>query len=117
MRNRADIDSVILATLVQGPLHGYEIAKYIRESTDNLLKIGESALYPALHRLESEGSVVSEWEIQDGKTPKKTYTLTEKGEKRLKRSRKEWEDFVVGVSKLMSVPSPLTFKSSTVGNV
>src|SRR5260221_14742593 len=88
-QKRADVlqgtvDMLILRTLLYGPAHGHQIGKHIQRTTNELLQRQHGALYPALHRLERRGWVVSQWETApDRKRDFKYYRLTAKGRKQL----------------------------------
>lgn len=93
--SRSDIVSgtlelLVLKTLSSGPLHGYAIGKAIKRESEDVLRIGENILYPALHRLEDRGDLKGSW----GKTPSgrdaKIYRLTPKGAARLEREAERW---------------------------
>src|SRR2546427_7539545 len=78
------LDMLIMRTLVLGPAHGHEIAKHIQRTTDDVLKPEHGSLYPALHRLERKGLVVSEWDAHREHNPEcKYYRLTPSGRKQL----------------------------------
>jgi transcriptional regulator len=97
------LDMLILRTLVFGPAHGHEIAKYIQRTTDDLLQVEHGSLYPALHRLERKGWVVSRWEIaKDRKRQFKYYRLTPVGKKQLAREESKWKQLVAAISRLMA---------------
>jgi PadR family transcriptional regulator PadR len=92
MRNRASVSSellpgtlelLILKTLTRGPAHGYAIARRIERVSDNILKVGESSLYPALQRLLVNGWVRSEWKASELKRRARVYTITRRGQTRL----------------------------------
>jgi len=99
---RTDIEAVVLATLAGGRKHGYGIVQSVRESAGSVLKLGEGQLYPILHRLEEHGWVSAEWEMQEGKPPKRVYTLTEEGTKELARRKGDWVKFNSAISSLLS---------------
>jgi PadR family transcriptional regulator, regulatory protein PadR len=90
---KAEIEALTLGSLVNGPLHGYRIAQAIRAKSEGALKAGDNQIYPVLHRLESEGLVVAEWEVQQGKPSRKLYGLTDQGSKRLEHHRREWKRY------------------------
>lgn len=102
MTYKGGIEALILAALRDHKLHGYAIAKRIREQSAGVLKFGEGQLYPALHKLESEGMLVAEWELQEGKPPRKTYAITETGRGALEEHRNQWERFSAGVGKALA---------------
>ena len=84
------LDLLILQTLSRGPNHGYSIAQRIRELSDDVLRIEEGSLYPALYRLEQQGLIDSGWGVTENNRKAKFYELTRKGRPRgpsLARSR------------------------------
>ena len=82
---------MILRTLeVLGPLHGYGIARRIEEISKNTLTLNYGTLYPALLKLEQEGSIAAEWGPSDNNRRAKFYSLTPAGEKQLARETREW---------------------------
>jgi len=97
------LDMLILRTLVFGPAHGHEIAKHIQRTTNDLLQVEHGSLYPALHRLERKGWVVSRWEAaKDRNRQFKYYRLTPMGKKQLAREESEWKRLVAAISRLMA---------------
>lgn len=99
MRNRASVSSellpgtlelLILKTLTHGPAHGYAIARRIERVSDNLLKVGESSLYPALQRLLVNGWVRAEWKASELRRRARVYTITIRGQKRLAQETGEF---------------------------
>ena len=101
---KSDLEAVVLGTLQGEGLHGYEISKRISNKSDGLLKIGEGQLYPTLHRLEEQGFVTSEWIGQEGRPPRKVYSLTKAGLDELVEKKKGWEQFARGIGAIMSHP-------------
>lgn len=99
---RTDIEAVVLAALQEGPLHGYGIVRALRNQSEGILKMGEGQLYPVLHRMEEAGLVQGDWEMQEGKPPKKRYALTETGVAALEHHRKQWSAFSKAVGKVMA---------------
>ena len=104
-RNRIEIlqgtlDLLILQTLQWGPQHGYGISVAIRNRSGELLQVDTGSLYPALHRLERQKWVKSEWRISKNKQRAKFYQLTPAGRKQLSRERSKWSqlsDAIAGV--------------------
>jgi PadR family transcriptional regulator PadR len=74
-----------------GPLHGYGIARRIEQTSGNLLTLNYGTLYPALLRLEQEGSIASEWGVSDNNRKAKFYSLTRVGRKQLAEEARNWE--------------------------
>jgi transcriptional regulator len=83
---------MILRTMdTLGPLHGYGIARRIEQTSGNLLSLNYGTLYPALLKLEQEGSIVSEWGMSENNRKAKFYKLTRAGRKQLAREARDWE--------------------------
>ena len=84
---------MILRTLdALGPLHGYGVARRIEDTSGNRLKLNYGTLYPALVKLEQEGSIASEWRRSENNRRAKYYSLTPAGRKQLARETKEWHE-------------------------
>jgi len=95
------LDALILKTLARGPNHGYAIAKFIEETTDEAVLVEEGSLYPALYRLERRGWVEAEWGISELGRRAKLYRLTEEGRRQLATETATWRRFSAGVSKVL----------------
>ena len=85
------LDLLILKTLKWGPLHGYGIGKWLAEVTEGAVALEESALYPALHRLEKKGLVKATWGLTDTGRRARFYKLSRKGDKTLQKETARWE--------------------------
>jgi transcriptional regulator len=85
------LDLLVLQTLTWGPQHGYGIGQAIRASSREALQVDTGSLYPALHRLEREGSVGSEWKTSENKQRVKVYRLTAAGRRKLTQERSRWD--------------------------
>lgn len=81
---------LVLKALLRGPLHGYAVAEWIHETSQQLLKVEEGALYPALHRLELRGFLESRWGLSENNRRAKYYELTAEGTKRLNAESQRW---------------------------
>ena len=95
------LDMLVLRTLRPGPLHGYGIARAIRNTSNESLDIEFGSLYPALKRLELKGWIVSKWEQSDLNRPAKFYRLTNAGRKRLRQEHSEWLEFAAAIARVM----------------
>ncbi len=96
------LDMLILRTLVHGRAHGHQIGKHIQRTTHDYLQMQHGSLYPALHRLERKGWVVSKWEIaSDKKREFKYYRLTGKGKKQLVVEESYWKQMAEAVARVM----------------
>ena len=78
------LDVMILKALSWGPMHGFGVAKWIRQTTDDVLQIEDGALYPALHRMEHRGLIDADWDLTENKRRAKYYRLTAKGRQQLR---------------------------------
>ena len=85
------VDLLILKTVALEPMHGWAIAQRIKQVSDDVLKINQNALYPALHRLEEKGWLVSEWGESENRRKAKYYKLTKTGRRHLETETANWE--------------------------
>jgi PadR family transcriptional regulator PadR len=94
------LDMLILQTLQKGgrPQHGHGVGQAIRARSDELLNVEAGSLYPALHRLERQGLLASEWKTSDNKQRAKYYRLTPAGRKQLVQEESKWDLLVKAVS-------------------
>ena len=96
------LDMLVLRTLLFGPSHGHQIGKHIQRTTNDFLQMQHGSLYPALHRLERRGWVVSKWEVgPDHNREFKYYRLTEKGRKQLAVEESQWKQMAEAVARVM----------------
>jgi PadR family transcriptional regulator PadR len=95
------VDMLLLKALLWGPRHGYEIMSWIRDVTQEGLKIEEGALYPALHRLSARGFVEAEWGISDNGRQAKFYRLTGAGRAELDNATAVWLSYVASVARVL----------------
>jgi PadR family transcriptional regulator PadR len=95
------LDMLILKALVRGPMHGYAVAEWIQQTSQQLLKVEEGALYPALHRLELRGVLKAEWGLSDNNRRAKFYRLTTEGKKRLNAESQRWTRLSAAVAFVM----------------
>jgi len=96
------LDLLILQTLSRGLLHGYDIAQYLKSVSDDVLTVGESSLYPALQRLLVHGWVTAEWGTSDNNRRAKYYTLSAAGRRQLAVERKEFDQIVLAIRKVLT---------------
>src|ERR671914_3056534 len=95
------LDALVLKTLSWGPRHGYAIARWIEDVTDDGLRIEEGSLYPALYRMERRGWIEAEWGLSESNRKVKFYCLTRAGRERLKVETAQWARFTAAVSKVL----------------
>ena len=95
------LDVMILKALSWGPMHGFGVAKWIRSTTEDVLQIEDSALYPALHRMEYRGLISADWGLTENKRRAKYYTLTAKGRQQLRVRASSWDRYSRAVSQVI----------------
>ena len=95
------LDLLILKALAKGAMHGYGVAEWIHESSQDVLRVEEGALYPALHRLELRGLLSSEWGTSDNNRRAKYYALTATGRKRLAAETEYWRRMSGAVARVL----------------
>jgi len=95
------LDVLILKALAKGAMHGYGVAEWIHESSQDVLRVEEGALYPALHRLELKGLLSSEWGTSDNNRRAKYYALTAGGRKRLAEETEYWRRMSGAVARVL----------------
>jgi PadR family transcriptional regulator, regulatory protein PadR len=98
---RDTLDMLILKTVSRGRLHGYGIAESIEETSEEVLRVEESALYTALHRLELRGLLAAEWGVSENNRRAKYYRLTAAGRKRLGEKSERWERMTAAIARIM----------------
>jgi transcriptional regulator len=95
------LETLILKTLVRGPMHGYGIARWIEDATDEALPVEEGSLYPALYRMEKRGWIDAEWGTSELGRRAKFYRLTRQGRQQVVEDTKAWTVFAQAVNKVM----------------
>jgi PadR family transcriptional regulator, regulatory protein PadR len=89
---------LVMKALVRGPLHGYGVAEWIEQTSQQVLKVEEGALYPALHRLELRGLLKAQWGASENNRRAKFYQLTAEGKKRLAAESQRWARLTAAVA-------------------
>jgi transcriptional regulator len=95
------LDLLILKALAKGAMHGYGVAEWIHEYSQDVLRVEEGALYPALHRLELRGLLSAEWGTSDNNRRAKYYALTAVGRKRLAEETEYWRRMSGAVARVL----------------
>jgi transcriptional regulator len=99
---QGSLDLLVLKTLAQrGRLHGYGMVLHIQRASDELLRVEEGSLYPALHRMEQSGWIASEWALTETGRRAKYYRLTAAGRKQLQEAEASFEQLVKGVRAML----------------
>jgi len=96
------LDMLILQTLQWGPQHGYAISQSIRGRSGEVLQVETGSLYPALHRLEKQGWVTSQWKQTESNQRAKFYRLTSAGKRQLLSQQARWSQIVSAIAGIMS---------------
>ena len=95
------LDMLVLKSLTRGAMHGYAIAEFIQQTSEDVLRVEEGALYPALHRLELRGLLDSEWGLSENNRRAKYYRLTPAGRKQLAAESSQWQRLSGAVMRVM----------------
>jgi len=95
------LDLLVLKSLARGPMHGFGIAVHIQRVSEEVLRVEEGSLYPALHRIEQAGWITSEWGTSDNNRRARYYRLTAAGRKQLSREEEAWDRLTRAVSKVI----------------
>jgi PadR family transcriptional regulator, regulatory protein PadR len=101
---KGHLDVLLLATLEEGPRHGYAIKEALRTGSGGRFDLPTGTIYPALHRLEQAGLIRGSWSKVDGRR-RRTYQLTTAGQRKLEGDRSDWQSFASAVTALLT-PSP-----------
>jgi PadR family transcriptional regulator, regulatory protein PadR len=92
------LDLLIMRMIALEPLHGWAIAQRIQQISDDLLRVQQGSLYPALHRLEHQGWITAEWGVSENNRRARFYALTKAGRKQLEAEVAKWERLSTGVN-------------------
>ena len=95
------LDLLVLRTLAWGPRHGYAVARWIKETSDEAIEVEDRALYISLHRLEARGYVESAWGVSDANRRAKFYQLTRAGRRKLQENEASFTHYVEAVFKIL----------------
>ncbi len=95
------LDLLVLKSLSAGPMHGYRIAQKIHSLSDEVLRIEEGSLYPALYRMEQKGLIESEWGLTDNNRQAKFYRLTRKGRREMEEEEESWARLSAAVGRVL----------------
>lgn len=94
---------LVLKTLAaNGRMHGYAITTHIQRVSEELLRVEEGSLYPALHRMEQDGWVKAEWGLTEKNREARFYSLTAEGRRQLKREEESWDKLTEGVRRVLN---------------
>jgi PadR family transcriptional regulator, regulatory protein PadR len=106
MKSRLDLlqgtlDLLILKTLALGPMHGWGISQRIQQMSEDVLRVNQGSLYPALHRLEAAGWVAAEWGASENNRQAKFYRLTKTGLRQLREETAQWQLMTGAVARVL----------------
>ncbi len=108
---KGHLDTLLLAIVADGPVHGYGIVEQLRERSGGQFELPEGTIYPALHRLEGDGLLRSEWTVIGGRR-RRQYELTDRGGAALGERSHEWRRFAGAVERVLATTT-LTPKGDT----
>jgi PadR family transcriptional regulator PadR len=95
------LDLLVLKTLSRGPEHGYGIASHIQQVSNDILRVEEGSLYPALHRMEQAGWIAAEWQVTENNRRARLYRLTRTGQSHLEQEQEKWDLLTKAVGKVL----------------
>jgi transcriptional regulator len=95
------LDLLVLRTLLPGPQHGWGISQRIQQTSEDVFRVNQGSLYPALHRLEQEGWIDAEWGASENNRKAKFYRLTRSGRKRLEEETASWARLAGAVARVL----------------
>jgi PadR family transcriptional regulator len=95
------LDVLILRTLAGGAMHGWGIAQRIQQVSEDVLRVNQGSLYPALHRLEEEGWIAAEWGASENNRKAKYYRLTKRGQRQLEAETENWKRLAGAVARIL----------------
>jgi transcriptional regulator len=96
------LDLIVLKSLSWGPMHGFGLSRWIQRTTEDLLKVEEGSLYPALYRMENRGWIKAQWALTENGRRAKYYRLTANGRRQLAAETKSWADLTGAIGKIMA---------------
>jgi len=92
---------LILKALLGGAMHGYGIARWVEKTTDDVLRIEEGSLYPALRRVEARGWITSDWGLSENNRRARFYSITPVGRKHLRAEVAHWTLYVAAIQRVL----------------
>jgi PadR family transcriptional regulator PadR len=95
------LDMLVLKALAKGPMHGYDVVRWLHEITEDELRVEEGSLYPALHRLERRGWIEAEWGLSNNNRKAKYYEITKAGRKQLTVETSTWRRMTEAIAKVL----------------
>jgi len=95
------LDMLVLKALSRGALHGYDIARWIQQTSEDALQVEEGSLYPALYRMERRGWIESRWGVSQNNRRARYYELTQTGRQQLRAESANWERLTTAIGKIM----------------
>jgi PadR family transcriptional regulator, regulatory protein PadR len=107
-RLKGNLDLLLLSVLAAGPAHGYAIISSLRDRSEGMFDLPEGTIYPALHRLEDAGLLVSSWAETDGRR-RRVYGLTDQGAAALAAEQTEWRRFAGGMQAVLAWPAEVVW--------
>jgi PadR family transcriptional regulator, regulatory protein PadR len=100
---QGNLDLLVLKTLSWGPRHGYAIARWLEQATEDALRIEEGSLYPALYRMQERGLIAADWGTSEIGKRIKVYSLTAKGRRELRAQSAAWTEFARTMSRVLQL--------------
>ena len=96
------LDLIVLKSLSWGPMHGFGLARWIQQTTNDVLQVEEGSLYPSLYRMENRGWIKAQWSLTENGRRAKYYKLTAAGKRQLTEESRTWEAVSGAIAKIMA---------------
>ncbi len=97
------LDLLILRTLQGEPMHGWAVSERIQQISEDVLRVNQGSLYPAMHRLEHQGWISAEWGVSELGRRARFYRLTAAGKKQLERERENWDRLTTAIGRVIEL--------------
>ena len=98
---QGSLELLVMKILRRGPNHGFAMASYVQQASDDVLRLEAGSLYPALHRMTEAGLLKAEWRVSDAGRRARYYVLTAKGQRKLEADQQKWHDVSTAVAKIL----------------
>jgi PadR family transcriptional regulator PadR len=95
------LDLMILKVLDLEPMHGFGISQRLAQISQEVFRVNQGSLYPALHRLEEKGWIESEWQVTENNRKAKVYTLARAGRKQLQQEKEQWQSVSAAIARVL----------------
>ena len=103
---KGTLDLLVLKTLAWGPMHGFEVARWLESRSGGTITLDDSGLYQSLYRLEGQGLIGAEWGVTENNRRARYYRVTRAGRTHLRREAAVWTEYAAAVTAILGIPEP-----------